>query len=190
MVITTYNAVGAPIETGNAVITIVAPFQQVQLNAEIAQSIQIATNSGSVNIQVDPDTQLGQNWVGTDGLVSDKSEIEVKTNAFNGYSILVQLAGATSTGSAVLDGDEVNSQIASNSGERNTTENNFTFALNVADATNVLGFENTAQSVIGSGLGAPTNSHIDTFYYYLNVDHTLPQDTYRGTITYTAVGQF
>lgn len=128
--ITTYDNLGAPIETGEGIIEIIKPYEQVQLNASVEESLQIATDSGSVNLVVDPDTQLGQNWVGTDGAVSERSEVEVKTNAFNGYSLLIELAGNTATGSAVLDGSGVtSSQIGSTSGSRVTTENNFGFAL-------------------------------------------------------------
>jgi len=148
-------------------------------------------DSGSVLLEVDPDVQLGQNWTGTGGAVSEKTEVEVKTNAQNGYNLMISLAGNTATGSAVLDGQTLTgSQISSTSGSRVTVENNFTFGLNTGSAATVTAFQSTATQVSAAGSATATNSYIDNIFYYLNIDYTTPSDTYMGTVTYTAVGQF
>lgn len=142
-------------------------------------------------LEVDPDIDLGQNWTGTGGEVSEKTTIEVKTNAQNGYNLMISLSGNTATSSAVLDGQTLTgSQISSSSGDRITNENNFAFALNASGSTTVTNFVNTPTQVIGAGSSGATNSFIDYIYYYLNINYTTPADTYLGTVTYTAVGQF
>ena len=182
---------GGLIEYGTGSITITAPYQQIEVNIQVDQSLQISVDSGSVALQVDPDVQLGQNWAGTGGVVTEKSAVEVKTNANNGYSLLIKLAGNTATGSAVLDGSGTSAnQITSSTGNRVTTENNFAFKLTNSGATTVDDFTNASTAISGAGLSSPTNTNIDNIYYYLNVDYTTPSDDYKGTVTYTAVGSF
>ena len=186
-----YNSSHALIDSGSGIVVLNAPYQQVQLNAQVDQSLQIAVDSGAVALQVDPDVQLGQNWTGTSGLVTEKSAVEVKTNANNGYSLMIKLAGNTATGSAVLDGSGTSAnQITSSTGNRVTTENNFAFKLTNSGSSTVDNFTNSSTTISGAGLSSPTNANTDNVYYYLNVDYTTPSDDYKGTVTYTAVGSF
>lgn len=186
-----FNSGGGLIEYGTGTITLEEVYQQIELNVNIDQSLQIEVDSGSVILNVDPDIDLGQNWVGTGGEVTEKTVVEVKTNAQNGYNLMIELSGNTATGSAVLDGETLTgSQITSTSGDRVTNENNFTFALNASGSTTVTNFVNTATQISGAGSSGATNSYIDTIFYYLNIDYSTPADTYKGTITYTAMGQF
>ncbi len=191
LTINLYDNLDVLLETGTGTITIVKPYQQIDLNASVEQSLQLSTNSGTVNIEVDPDVQQGQNWIGTGGTVSNYSDLEVKTNAANGYVIQIKLSGNTATGSAVLDGSGTTSnQIASTSGARLTNENNFSFALNNSGSTSTELFSNTSTNIAGASLGTATNLDINTVSYYLNVDHTTPSDVYKGMVTYTAIGAF
>jgi hypothetical protein len=186
-----YNDLGVLVESGTGEIILVKPYEQVEVNVNIDQALQLSVDSGSVALSVDPDVQLGQNWIGTGGTVMENTAVEVKTNADGGYNLLISLAGNTATGSAVLDGQTLTgSQITSSSGNRVTAENNFSFALNSSGSTSVTEFQNSATQVSGAGTVNPTNSWTDLIYYYLNVDYTTPADTYLGTVTYTAVGEF
>ena len=72
-----YNSVGGLIEFGSGVIVLEQVYQQVELNIDVQQSLQLSVNSGTVLLEVDPDVQLGQNWVGTDGAVSEKTDVTV-----------------------------------------------------------------------------------------------------------------
>ena len=66
IIIGTYDVGGVvELETGTGVVTIVSPYQQVEMNINIAQSLQLSVDSGSVLIEVDPDSHFGQNWSGT-----------------------------------------------------------------------------------------------------------------------------
>lgn len=186
-----YDQFDALIESGEASILITKPYQQVQLNANVDQALQISVDASNVDIEVDPDVQLGQNWIGTGGNVNHKTRVEVKTNAFSGYNLLIKLNGNTADTLAVLDGlNYSGSQITSTAGDRISHENNFSFALNNSGATTTNAFQNTSTIINGAGLSTTTNSHINNIYYYLNVDYALTNDQYRGTIVYTAVGQF
>ena len=186
-----YNNIGGLIEFGTGEIIVTENYQQVEINVDIEQSLQVSVDSGSVALSVDPDVQLGQNWDGTGGVVTEKTAVEVKTNAIGGYDLLISLAGNTATGSAVLDGTtNTGNQITSSSGDRVATENNFSFATNSGSLVNGTAFTNSATTITGAGTSAPTNTKIDDIFYYLNVDYETPADVYRGTITYTAVGQF
>ena len=61
---------------------------------------------------------------------------------------MISLVGNTATGTAVLDGQTLTgSQIASTSGNRVSTENNFSFAVNTGTAATVTNFTNTPLSV-------------------------------------------
>lgn len=186
-----YDNTDALLESGSGVLVLNRPYQQIEMTAEVQQSLQLSTNSGSINIQVDPDVQQGQNWVGTGGIVSDYSNLIVQTNANNGYNLQVKLSGFTATGTAVLDGSGTPAnQITSTSGARLTNENNFSFALGNSGSTTTSQFTNVSVQISGAGLAGPTNQNIDSIYYYLNVDHTLPNDIYKGSVTYTAIGNF
>ena len=186
-----YNNVGGLVESGTGEIILTENYQQVEINVDIEQSLQLAVDSGSVALSVDPDVQLGQNWDGTGGIVTEKTTLSVKTNALNGYSVLVQLAGNTATGSAVLDGaTNTGNSITSTTGDRVATENNFSFAAGSGALTTGTAFTNSATTMAGVGDSAPTNLSTDDIFYYLNVDYTKPADVYRGTVTYTALGDF
>jgi hypothetical protein len=186
-----YDQFDALLESGTGTITLVQPYQQVELNVDIAQSLQVSVDSGAVMLSVDPDVQLGQNWNGTGGVVSEKTDLTVKTNAQSGYSLLIKLAGRTATGSAVLDGTtNTGNSITSSNGDRVATENNFAFALASGSALTVTAFTNADTPISGAGISNPTNSNTESIYYYLNVDYTTPSDVYQGTVTYTAVGAF
>ena len=186
-----YNNVGGLIEYGTGTITLEQVYQQVELNIDVQQSLQLSVDSGAVLLSVDPDVQLGQNWDGTGGAVTEKTDVTVKTNAQSGYNLMISLAGNTATGSAVLDGTtNTGNQITSSSGNRVSVENNFSFAVNSGSTATGTAFTNSATQVSGAGTSAPTNSFVDEIFYYLNIDYTTPSDTYQGTVTYTAVGQF
>ena len=139
-------------ESGTGEIVLVKPYQQVTMNASVDQSLQLSVASGTVTLDVDPDIQLGQNWAGTGGIVSESTAVEVKTNADNGYNLMISLAGNTATGSAVLDGSGTTSnQISSSTGDRVTTENNFAFKLANSGATTVDNFTNSSTTVPSAG---------------------------------------
>ena len=91
----------------------------------------------------------------------------------------------------MLDGETLTgSQITSTTGNRVATENNFTLVANTSTSATVTAFTNSSTAVADTGDTGPTNNSVDDIYYYLNVDHTTPADTYKGTVTYTAVGSF
>ena len=186
-----YDSFGALLESGSGTISLVQPYQQVELNVDVQQSLQLSVNSGAVALSVDPDVQLGQNWVGTDGVVSEKTDVTVKTNAQSGYNLMISLAGRTATGSAVLDGTtNTGNVIASSNGDRVNVENNFSFAYASGSLATGTAFTNTPLLIDNAGLSNPTNSNTESIYYFLNVDYTTPSDVYQGTVTYTAVGAF
>ena len=123
--------------------------------------------------------------------MTEKTDVTVMTNAESGYNLMISLAGNTATGSAVLDGTtDTGNTITSTTADRVDEENNFTFALNSGSTGTGTNFLNTSTQVSGAGTSAPTNSYLDSIYYFLNIDYTTPSDTYLGTVTYTAVGQF
>lgn len=88
--------------------------------------------------------------------------------------------GTTNTGNQIISID----------GDRLVNENNFAFGVNSGSSANVTAFTNASKTVSGAGLNVPTNANTDNIFYYLNVDYTTPADIYKGTVTYTAVGQF
>ncbi len=186
-----YDEFDALLESGEGTIFLVDPYQQVELNIDVQQSLQLSVDSGSVLLEVDPDVQLGQNWSGTGGAVSEQTEVTVKTNARSGYKLMLSLAGYTNSGSAVLDGTtNTGNTITSLTGDRVSTENNFSFARGTGTLATGMAFSSTATELIGAGSSGPTNAFLDRIFYYLNIDYTTPSDTYKGTVTYTAVGQF
>lgn len=143
-----FNEFGIEVDSGNAVIVIQRTIESVELNANVEQALQIGVDSGSVLLEVEPDVQFGQNWVGTGGAVTHKTAVEVKTNAVNGYNLLLKLSGNTATGSALLDGvSDNNNVINSIAGERLTTENNFSFAVDNPASVNVNAFTNASAVV-------------------------------------------
>ena len=104
---------------------------------------------------------------------------------------MISLAGNTATGSAVLDGTtDTGNTITSTTADRVNQENNFSFSTNTGTGTTGTQFTNTTTQISGVGTNAPTNAFVDSIFYYLNIDYTTPSDTYQGTVTYTAVGQF
>ena len=174
-----YNNVGGLIEYGTGEIILTESYQQVEVNVDVQQSLQLSVDSGSVLIEVDPDFQLGQNWDGTDGLASEKTDVTVKTNAQSGYNILVSLAGNTATGSAVLDGTtNTGNQITSTTGDRVSTDNNFSYSVASGSLATGTAFTSSPASMSGAGLSTPTNTQTTSIYYYLNVDYTTPSDVY------------
>lgn len=163
--------------------------RDVQINAEVLASLQLSVDAASVDIQVDPDVDSGQNWTAGSGVdATSQSVLTVSTNNDAGYNLSIELAGATATGSAVLDGSGTTTNtipsFATATGSR-TTENRFSYATGSGETT-TRQFTSSTAVIPGAGLGNETNSNSDTIYYYLNVDHTTPADTYKGTVTYTA----
>jgi len=147
----------------------------VLINAKVLASLQLTVDADQVDIQVDPDVNSGSNMSG--GVVTDKTTTTVSTNNLAGYQLQIQLNG-TGTGNT--------SAISSTSGTT-TTENNFGYALNDDTISNLKAFDSTAEEISGSAHWNPTNGHDQDIYYYLNVNYTVPADTYQGTVTYTAV---
>lgn len=162
--------------------------ENVQINAAVLATLNLAVDAATVNISVDPDVNNGTNMSG--GVVSDSTTTEVSTNNFAGYKLQIKLAGAASTGSAVLDGQNTTDVITAGDF---ATENTFGFALNAANAATVDTFTSVNADIYEldnttlSGLGTATNQDFETVYYYMNVDHTKAADTYQGTVTYTAM---
>lgn len=186
-----YGAGGVLIETGTGTIILEQVYQQIEVSIDIQQSLQLSVDSGAVLLEVDPDVQYGQNWDGTGGLATEKTDVTVKTNAQLGYKLMISLVGNTATGSALLDGTmNTGNQITSTNGDRVNTENNFSFATNSGSYVIGEAFTPDSTQISEAGLSTPTNQNTDEIYYYLNVDYSLPSDTYKGTVTYTAVGEF
>lgn len=156
--------------------------RDVTINATVLASLQLEVNAANVDITVDPDVNGGTNATG--GVVADSTTTTVNTNNQDGYKLTISLAGAQ-TGAASLDAQNITgaSIVAGNFADENT----FGFALNTSTASTVTAFNSVASNITGAGLGAPTNGHNETIYYYLNVDYTTPADIYQGTVTYTAV---
>ena len=156
----------------------------VDINAVVAASLQLQVDTGAVTINVDPDVNDGKN-ANTGGVVTDSTTTSVQTNNQAGYELSIKLAGATNTGTAVLDSTTLTTPVSINAGDYNS-ENTFGFALGTSTGTTVTPFTNTSDVIAGSQHGQATNNHDQTIYYYLNVDYTIPADTYAGTVTYTA----
>lgn len=171
--------------------------ETVDVNAVVAASLQLQVDTGAITLNVDPDVQEGTNMTGgtasagsiTGGTVSDSTTTSVQTNDNDGYRLWIQLNGQTTTGSAVLDGAATSETIVAGD---YSTENTFGYALTESGASTVDIFQPTAtviENLAGNdeaGLHEETNNHDETIFYYLNVDYTVPADTYQGTITYTA----
>lgn len=171
--------------------------REVQINAEVVASLQLQVDSGSVLLEVDPDVNEGTNMTGgtatasgsiTGGTIvpGDYTTTSVQTNNIDGYKLQIQLNGHSTTGSAVLDGANVANTTTIPAGDF-STENTFGFALESNTGSNVTAFTNSATDIDGSDYGQSTNNHDQDIYYYLNVDYTIPADTYQGKVTYTAV---
>lgn len=166
--------------------------REVAINAEVVDSLQLEVDSGTVNIQVDPDVDAGQNWSGTGAVdATSTTQTTVNTNNEGGYKLQIKLVGATATGTAVLDGSGTTTNTIPTFGTQTgarASENIFSYALNDDDATNTVQFTNASTDIYPqAGLTSATNSDTEDIYYYLNVDYTTESDTYKGTITYTAV---
>ena len=162
----------------------------VLINAEVLASLNLSVDANLVEITVDPDVNSGTNMSGGVITAGDSTTTTVSTNNFAGYKLQISLGGAEVSTGAQLDGSGTTASIAA--GDFNT-ENTFGYALNTATGTTVDAFTNGSADIeyvgtaIKSGLGTSTNSDSETIYYYLNVDHTKAADTYKGTVTYTAL---
>lgn len=182
--INTYDSVGTLIESGVADIAISG--QDVALNVNLQEALIISIDTGAIVLNLDPDVQFGQNWVGTGGAVTQKNTISVSTNNGGGYALYVSLSGNTATGSAVLDGlNGTGNQILT--GDAKNTENRFGWALNdLASSVNPFG---SASAPVSTGIGSSGRVENDenNIFYYLNLDYRQSSDIYRGTITYTII---
>ncbi len=81
MTINIYNSGSTLLESGLADITISA--QQVALNVQLQEALVASVDTGSVVFNIDPDFQMGQNWAGTGGAVTQKNTVTVSTNNEN-----------------------------------------------------------------------------------------------------------
>lgn len=178
-----------------ALIVWVAPSQAaedaeeaVEINAEVLLSLQLAVDENIVNIEVDPDVNSGSNLSGSTVVAGSSTTTTVNTNNQAGYKLQIKLAGKDTPGEAVLDGSGAtnSTKIGSVSGAT-SVDNNFGFAYDDSGIAAVTEFKNDSTDIATSGLSTPTNGEDETIYYYLNVDYTIPADTYKGTVTYTAM---
>ena len=95
LIINTYNSGSTLLESGTADIAISG--QDVAIDVQLQEALVISIDSGSVVFNIDPDLQMGQNWVGTGGAVTQKTGVTVSTNNASGYSLRIALAGYTAT---------------------------------------------------------------------------------------------
>jgi len=126
LIINTYNSGSTLLESGLADISISG--QEVVLDVQLQEALVASVNTGSVVFSVNPDFQMGQNWFGENGAVTEKSTVTVSTNNESGYSLRVALSGYTATGSAVLDGKTDSGNLLL-TGDAKNVENRFGWAL-------------------------------------------------------------
>jgi hypothetical protein len=174
----------------------------VSVTATVAEALILTIAPTSVNINVDPSVNSGEDF-------SQKTVLTAKTNAASGYKIQAKLSGAEVAGSAQLDGTDTGNTSSIAAGNSRTTENKIGYiAYNAdetktqaqleSDATNAQTFAaGTAANLTlydgttdGVKYDSPTNEQDHTVYYALNVDYLTPAGTYAGTVTYVALPTF
>lgn len=182
--IKTYNSGSTLLESGLADVTISG--MDIALNVEVPEALVLNVDTGSLTMSIDPDIQLGQNWVGT-GATTYKSTLTVSTNNAGGYHLDIALAGQTATGSAVLDGTtNTGNQLLT--GDAKSVENRFGWALtSTAAVVNSFGTQ-SSPTATGVNYANRIENDSNSIYYFLNVDHEQQSDTYKGSIIYTATG--
>lgn len=189
------NAEDKTTEKGYALL---ASGSEIVLRATIAEALILSVDNNSLSFKLDAGDDTGKDF-------SQKSLLTVKTNARSGYRIQARFSGSKNISAAQLDA--VAGEASISSGDAFTTPNRFGYIAYNSEVTKnqqqlekeavaaqtFFAIPTTLQLYDASGdIGYPsvTNSHQHTVYYALNVDSNIPEDEYRGSITYIALPTF
>lgn len=195
--ISTHDDAGTVIENGYVMAQI---NNYVNILATVQEALILTIDDTSIDIIADPSVNSGKDF-------SQKTILECKTNAKNGYRIQVKLEdsndGSTAslysptTSSNIDSGDAINQinrfgYVAYNTSvikdaddlETDATSGANSFTNSSSDLTTYQGAGNYV------GLEEATNSQLHTVYYTLAIDYLTAAGIYSGVITYTAVPSF
>lgn len=196
--LSTLDENGATIEFGY-VMTDISNY--VDLSLSVQEALILTLDSTVVNLNVDPAVNNGKDF-------SQKTLLQGKTNAQDGYVIQAKLEDSKDGSTAALYNSDTNTFITS--GNALSTPNRLGYVAYNADvsktqteleseaSSGASTFSNTDTNLVPY-TGVPgeylettgvTNSQYHTIYYALYVDFLTTAGTYTGTVTYTAVPSF
>lgn len=186
--IDTYDSTDALVDQGIATVGI---GNTVSVTAVITEALIMTLSNTSVNLNVDPSVNNGQDK-------SQSTTLSVSSNAANGYTISSNLDNGDGSNQNRLKNATAGTYIAAYS-DGVTTDNYFGYkAQNDSLSTNSAenGFAATATTVYtdvavtAMGHTAPINTKSHYINYDLNVDYLTPAGNYTGVVTYTVAGSF
>ncbi len=197
--ITTKDTESTTLDTGIAYADI---DNEIVVTTTVQEALIMTIDDTSINLNVDPSVKNGEDY-------SQKTLLNVKTNAANGYKIQAQLQDSDTnatlkngthninTGS-VYDGSSyvpnVFTYLAYNAdttkdkaGLKTDLEATGSTPLFTSSSSDLTLYDGTASGV---GFASNTNSQDHTIYYILYVDYQTIAGIYSGSVVYTAVPSF
>ncbi len=174
----------------------------VTITATVQEALIMTLDDTSVNLNVDPSVNNGEDY-------SQKTLLNVKTNAANGYKIQAQLQDSDTN--ATLKNGTHNINTGSVYDGASYTPNTFSYvAYNDDETKDKAGLKSDIESANGTGtfqasssdlslyngtasgvgFASNTNSQDHTIYYILYVDYQTVAGIYSANVIYTALPTF